>query len=347
MELFVYGKTHTLLGVAASFEYLRWTRKYSVCGGFEMLAIADKNNLALLQMGHILWKNDDQEAGIIEHIELVMEEQESILVRGRFATGILARRIVWAMENLHGDVSACVSQLVTGHLLNPSNPSRRIAGYAFTSPTFGVPINTQTSYRNLLDAVENLCAANDIGIKTVWNPSTRQFTITLYRGTTSLAVFSQEYENLTGQSYIQSLLGYANTGLVGGEGEGAARQFVAVGGGTGLDRYEMFIDAKDLREEDFSHDYPDALVQRGQSKLAEHPAVQCFDAAVNPHGNLVYKTDFDIGQTIKVVSKAWDVTLTTRITEIEETYDKDGLSLQIVFGQGLLTLAQKLKAGDF
>jgi hypothetical protein len=66
--------------------------------------------------------------------------------------------------------------------------------------------------------------------------------------------------------------------------------------------------------------------------------VQAFDAAINPHGNLRYKQDFDLGQTVRVVSAQWGVTLTTRITEIEENYDQDGLTLQVVFGRGLVAL---------
>jgi hypothetical protein len=72
---------------------------------------------------------------------------------------------------------------------------------------------------------------------------------------------------------------------------------------------------------------------------------QSFDAAVNPHGNLTYKVDFDLGQIVQVVSKRWGVTLTARITEIEENYDADGQSLNIVFGKGILSLMQRLKGG--
>lgn len=258
--------------------------------------------------------------------------------------GLLARRIIWGTETLAGDASAGISQMIKNHFLSPSNTSRKITGFSFSAPNFGIPINTQISYSNLLDAVEGLCNTGDIGIKTMWNPETRQFSITLYMGASSQAVFSQEFENLTEQMYSQSLLSYANTALVGGEGEGAARQFVTVGGSSGLDRYEMFVDAKDLQSSEIPN-YTAALTQRGQSKLAEFPVVNSFDAAVNPHGNLKYKTDFDLGQIVRVISKKWGVALTARITEIEESYDRNGWSLQVVFGRGLLTLAQKIKGG--
>lgn len=73
--------------------------------------------------------------------------------------------------------------------------------------------------------------------------------------------------------------------------------------------------------------------------------VQSFDASVNPHGNLKYKEDFDLGQLVQVLSKKWGVALTVRITEIEESYDRDGQSLNIVFGKGVLSLLQRLKGG--
>jgi len=65
---------------------------------------------------------------------------------------------------------------------------------------------------------------------------------------------------------------------------------------------------------------------------------------VNPHGNLTYKIDFDLGQTVKVISKAWGVSMTTRITEIEETYDANGLNISVVFGKAELTIAQKIRS---
>ena len=69
-----------------------------------------------------------------------------------------------------------------------------------------------------------------------------------------------------------------------------------------------------------------------------------INSLFNPHGNLSYKIDFDLGQTVKVISKAWGVSMTTRITEVEETYDADGQSISVVFGKAELTIAQKLRS---
>ena len=57
------------------------------------------------------------------------------------------------------------------------------------------------------------------------------------------------------------------------------------------------------------------------------------------------KKDFDLGSLVQAVSKRWHLAMTTRITEVEETYDRDGMSLNVIFGKGLLTLAQKIRGG--
>lgn len=344
MELYIYNSGRELTGIVESFEYLRWTRRYSQCGSFELRAIATPENTTLLQEGNFIWKNDDEEAGIIEHLEMVQAEQEIITASGRFATSFLSRRIVWQTEVLSGDLSACVEQLLNNNLISPTDTARQIDGIVFSAPNLGVPVSTQISYRGLMDVITELCGTSEIGIKTVFTPATHVFTVTLYKGTDSQAVFSKEYENLTEQSYTESAADYANTALIGGEGEGESRTFVAITSGSGETRREIFVDAKDLQAADFGTGYTDALIFRGQSKLSEQGIRYSFDTSVNPHGNLTYKTDFDLGQTVKVISKAWGVSMTTRIAEIEETYDADGLSISIVFGKAELTIAQKIRS---
>jgi len=344
MELYIFNTNRELAGIVESFEYLRWTRRYSQCGSFELKAIATKENTALLQVGNYIWKSDDEEAGIIEHKELSQDTKEIITVKGRFATSFLARRIVWETEILSGDISACIEQLLDNNLINPSDPDRIIPGITFSSPVFSRPVNTQISYRNLMEAVTELCDASDVGIKTVFTPQTGIFTVTLYDGAVSQAVFSKEYENLTEQTYLENALDYANTALVGGEGEGSGRTFVAITSGSGESRREIFVDAKDLRKTDFQGNYIETLTFRGQSKLNEQPMRYAFDSSINPHGNLRYKTDFDLGHVVKVISKTWGLSMTTRIMEVEETYDDEGLSIDVTFGKSDLTITQKLRS---
>ncbi len=142
-----------------------------------MKAVATAGNLALLQIGNILWKNDDEEAGLIEFLELTGGEQEFITVSGLFATSFLVQRIVWGTEILSDDLGAAAGQLLTNHLISPNNAARRIAGITYTPTVLDVAVNTQVSYKNLMDTITELCDTFGVGIKTVFTPATGTFTV--------------------------------------------------------------------------------------------------------------------------------------------------------------------------
>lgn len=347
MELYVFNQNRALIGVVESFEYLRWTRRYSQCGSFELKANASSENATLLQEGNYIWKNDDEEVGLIEYLQLSQTDSESITVSGRFATVLLGRRIIWNTEILGGDLSACIGQLINHNVISPTDTNRKINNLSFSSSSLSKPVKKQVSYNNLLDEIQELCDASSVGIKTVFEPSSGHLTVTLYIGESSQAVFSKEYENLLDQTFTKNTAGYANTAKIGGEGESDAdRIFAYITGGTGENRREAFVDAKDLRSADFLSDYTEALTYRGQTRLAELATAQSFDVTVNNHGNLVYKTDYDLGQTVQVISKKWGVSMTTRIVEVEESYGRDGQSISVIFGKAELTITQKIKS-DF
>lgn len=346
MQIYVLGSDRKLIGVVESFEYFSWTRRYFSCGAFELKAIATSENIELLKIGNYIRKSDDGEAGIIEYLKMSMDDTEFITVKGRFATALLSRRIVWGTETLSGNISDCVEQLLKNHLINPTNSERAISFISYSNDGLTDSISTQVSYKNLMDTVTTLCETADIGIKTSLDISTGIFTVKLYKGEMSQAVFSREYENLIGQTYTKSAADYANTALVGGKGEGTSRVLEVAGGGFDENRREVFVDAKDLSTDDLADDYTAALLYRGQNKLSDLAMTQSFDSEINTNGNLKYKTDFDLGQTVKIISKKWGISLTARITEVEETYDSDGQSIAVTFGKGALSLMQKLTKGD-
>lgn len=347
MELYVFNQNRALIGIVESFEYLRWTRRYSQCGSFELKANASTENATLLQVGNYIWKNDDEEIGLIEFQQLSQTDSEIITVSGRFATVLLGRRIIWNTEKLNGDLSACIGQLINNNVISPVDPDRQIANISFSSPNLSIPVKQQVSYSNLLDEIQELCTAASVGIKTAFSPESGHLTVTLYIGTLSQAVFSKEYDNLLDQTFTKNTATYANTAKIGGEGEGEdGRIFEYISNGTGEERREVFVDAKDLRITDFPTDYDEALTFRGLTRLSELSMSHSFDVIVNNRSNLTYKTDYNLGQIVQVISKKWGVTMTARIEEVEESYDAEGQSINVTFGKAELTIAQKIKS-DF
>ena len=114
-------------------------------------------------------------------------------------------------------------------------------------------IDTQYTGDNLYEIVNALCVANNIGFKITVN-SSNQFVFKLYAGKdrsydqfdNPYVVFSPNFDNILNTNYMESKSSLKNVTLVGGEGEGSARKYTGVGDTSGLERREMFTDARDL-----------------------------------------------------------------------------------------------------
>lgn len=337
----VYNRNYERIGYIESYSYLSWVRRYSIVGEFELKCAPE--NLPLLSLGNILAKINDNEGAIIETILIESVEQEVITVRGRFLGVVLESRIIWDTENLQGDLGQCIGQLINNHAINPGDTDRCIPGLSYESILIGKNISMQVSFKNLLETVTGIISEAGIGIKAVLTKD--GILLSLYMGREHPFVFSREFENLLSQNYTDSIKDYANIAKIAGEGEGSSRQIVVLGDEVGFNRKEIFVDAKDLRVSEYENNeqYLKALELRGKERLFERRRRESFDAVANTNSNLVYRVDFDLGDIVTVKSSLLGISRRLRITEIIETYDADGLHVDLVFGDPLPTLGERLK----
>ena len=360
MELYVFDRDLNFKGLMESYFSLRWIRRYSKCGEFELHCSLTPETLELLKRGNIVWKKDDLEAGYIEYRNLRhdIEGKEVLVVRGKFLTGYLGRRIVWGTENLNTTPELAIRSLVNNQVINPINMDRKIDLLALGEvKNYTRNINKQVSYKNLLETVEEIASTSEIGFRTLIDIQNKQMLFDIYEGINRTAsnginppaIFSQEFENILEQEYTDSLNNFRNTVLVAGEGEGSSRELVAIEDGQGLDRYELFVDARDLQSKDENDntipiaEYRKLLETRGLESLAEYTDIQTFESKVNIKSNLEYGNDFNLGDIVTCTSKKWGITIDTRITEIEEVFESTGRQINIVFGNNIPTLIDKIR----
>lgn len=359
MELYIFDSSLSFVGLMDNFTSLQWIRRYTKYGDFELHCSLNPDNLALLARGHIVWKKDDPEAGYIEFRQMDQdtEGKETLVIKGKFLSGYLNRRIIWGQEILQATAETAMRTLVTKHGITPTDPDRIIPNLMLGGlGGFSQAVNYQTSYKNLLDEIENLCGLSELGYRVGFDIPNKKLVFNVYEGldrsvsqsVNPRCIFSKEFENILTQQYTDSLNNYRNLALVGGMGEGTARKLVTVGASTGLDRFELFDDAKDLTNvvdtvtlTDL--EYTNTLIERGNSKLAETQEIQTFDSKVNLNSNLIYKTDYNLGDIITCISKKWGVTLDSRITEVNEIYEEAGPSINITFGNNIPTLLSLIK----
>lgn len=360
MEIYVFDRDINMQGIVGDYTSLIWRRRYSKHGNFELHCPLNQENLELLKKENIIYKNDDEEAGYIQYRNLAMNEDgdEVLIVSGKFLTGYLNRRIIWGTKTLDRTTEMAIRELINENAINPTNMDRKIPLLVFGDVKGYVQtVNTQTSYVNLLDKIESFASDAGMGIKTRLDIQHKRLVFELYEGLDRIAgqninppaIFSKEFENVLQQEYTDSSLGYSNIVLVAGEGEGTNRKRVVVGGGIGMDRYEVHVDARDLHstKEDGTPipeaKYLEMLTDRGNSKLEESKETEAFTSKINLNSNLTYKEDFDLGDVVTCVSRAWGIAIDTRITEVEEVYEADGKQVNITFGDSIPTLIDKLK----
>ena len=146
-------------------------------------------------------------------------------------------------------------------------------------------------------------------------------------------VFSDDFENLYNTDYQLATESYANTTLIGGEGEGLERVYVTVNNGnSGLNRYETFTDARDISQNKGSEEeidlntYNKLLAERGRENLASLTFTEGFSGEVLSDVAFKYGEDFFIGDLVTVVNK-YGIQKNVRVLSAIESEDETGSKL--------------------
>jgi hypothetical protein len=232
-------------------------------------------------------------------------------------------------------------------IISPSDSSRKISNFVFEASTdsaiTSLRIDAQYTGDNLYDVIQKICEERGIGFKVTINEK-KQFVFKLYAGTdrsydqtdVPYVIFSPKFENIINSNYIESKSSLKTITLIGGEGEGSARKYTTVGSGSGLNRRELFTDARDISsdigdgETLTDAEYTAQLKQRGKEKLAENTDVTSFEGQVETTIMFKYGEDFFNGDIVQIANEYGHETK-ARILEIVSSEDDTGLSVYPTF----------------
>lgn len=366
MELYIYDTDLILCGVIDKITSLLWMRRYWNCGEFKLLVPFTDQHIKWLQKDRLVMKRGDKEAGQIKYIHISKNAEgiEEIEVTGRFLSGWLDKRIVLRQIIANDNSQNLMRRYVTENITNPAQAARkipRISAPAGADLGSGKINHSSEPFTTCLLGVEGLAKAAKLGFRIATNVKTRQHQFEVFKGRDLTAdqqqnppcIFSQEFDNVNGQEYTNSVENLKSVAYVGGEEkEGVSRQIVEVGSASGLERDEIFINATDItqtyREGETEitmplETYLQMLYQRGVAELEQYAETLAFSSSINTNSNLRYKEDFDIGDRVTCINKRWGIKINMRITEITEIYQQNVESLEVTFGESLPTLLEKIR----
>jgi hypothetical protein len=211
--------------------------------------------------------------------------------------------------------------LISDAIISPNIADRAISNFVFKESTdsrvTSITIDeVQYTGDNLYDVIYELCDYYRLGFKVLLNDN-NQFVFELYSGEdrTSNQIlnpvieFSTDNDNLLSSSYSTDDTKYCNVTLVAGEGEGDERKTVICGESDGLDRRELYTDARDIQSTEPGgvvipeSEYLNMLTSRGYSKLLEHVIKTEIDSEVDASEGSMYKFNHDyyLGDLVDVV----------------------------------------------
>lgn len=348
MDLMILNKDLDAISVVDIYESFIWTDRYFEAGDFELYAPMSPNLLSYFKKDYYLQRRGTDRLMIIEKIliETDVENGDHITISGRSLESILDRRIVWGQMTLSGNLQNAIELLLDDCIINPSNANRKIPNFIFQASTdpliTGLTIEAQYTGDNLYDVIQQICEERGIGFKIILNDN-KQFVFELYAGVDRsydqearpYVVFSPSFDNIISSNYLEDKASLKNVALIGGEGEGSARKYAASGNVSGLDRREMFVDARDISSDTdtgtlTSEEYTALLTQRGKEKLAENTDVTSFEGQMETSIMYVYGEDFFDGDIVQIQNE-YGHENKVRVLEVVTSVNEEGTSVYPTF----------------
>lgn len=349
MELTVLNTSLDAVSIVDVYESFIWTDRYYEYGDFELFTSMTDTILKYIRQDYYVQNRDSEHVMIIEKLRIASDAENGnhITVTGRSLESILDRRIVWGQKTISGNLQNGIRTLLNENVISPSDSNRRISNFIFEASTdpaiTSLKIDAQYTGDNLYDVINKICSERSIGFKVTLNDS-KQFVFKLYAGAdrsydqevNPYVIFSPKFENIINSNYVESKSALKTVTLIGGEGEGAARRYTTVGGGSGLNRRELFTDARDISSDVgngvvlTNAEYIAQLQQRGREKLAENTDVTSFEGQVETTVMFRYGEDFFNGDVVQIANEYGHETK-ARIVEIVMSEDEEGSSIYPTF----------------
>lgn len=352
-DIYVLTPDLELAGIIDEYVSVIWRPSYAEIGDFEIYLGASKKAVDLLQKNRYVVRSSDisevdgvatyKKVMIIKNIQLVtdVENGDFLTVTGRELKFLLHQRIVWGRRIMEDSVEYVLRRLIGSNAINPVEPARTIPNMQHAEPKdYGGSVSLQVANVPLDEAVIEICQTYGYG----WDIyiTDNKLTVDIYQGVDRsfkqterpYVVFSDDFENLHNTSYELFSEEYANMTLVGGEGEEFERVYAYVNNDfSGLDRYEIFTDAKDISqnldsEEDILSDgeYRALLEQRGRENLSTMTLTEGFSGEVISDLAYSYGVDFNLGDVVTVINK-YGFQRDVRVLSAIEAEDESGIKL--------------------
>lgn len=365
-------QTRERVGMINVYEFAQYTQEFCGSGSFSVkVSLSDKSVRFLNNKHFILF--DDGVLGIIRYRSKETEESSTVEVCGFLVNKILDWRSFLVTKSFNGTVSEISRSIVDFFFINNPDERRNISFISLDPDEKYSPSSSSSSLQNtgnsvayvlssflgsfeygytLYPVVNKYSEGSETNISTlsfrVLKPSDRTID---NKENNSPVVFSRQMNNLSNMIYIEDDTEYCSTAIVAGEGEGSSRTTVEVGNtaSSGIDRIELYVDARDLQSktEDRTltqEEYIEVLSNRGYSYLEDHMSFSSIDGTIiDGASSYKYGVDFFLGDYVSIIDEEFGLVVNTQIQSVTKSQTEFGEKLDFTFGKERVSIQKAIR----
>lgn len=314
---------------------------------------------------YVMVNNDPYLSGIIEYIfnngdAYTPNAARDFTIKGHSLLSLINRHITIPPKGGDGyrhwtnkPVEDIMTDIITEQCINPSETHRKVEHLeAMESRHRGKSLTFETRHKNCTEELNTLSIQSELGVAVKLDAERKKFVFEVLEGidrrysakNQNSFIFSKKLGRVKTQTFEHSTLGTANVAYVLGEGDGDARRCVIVGDDiTGLERREIYVDARDISNESDEEGYnaEESLKSRGTEKLSELQETVSFEFEAD---GKEYQQMWNLGDKCTFRADAEKVTQENIIVEVTQTWEDGRYSVEPKAGHSRSTILSAIKS---
>ena len=354
MNFYLLDKNLKRIEIIEQYRSFIWTNRYYTPGDFELYTPATKSLLSKIKRDYFIMRSDDlTQAMIIQNYTITtdVENGDYLTITGKSLKSILERRIIWPQTTINGNLETQMRKLVTQNAILPAD-SNRVISRLELGPTIGLTqtIKAQFTGDNLSEVLTEIGQTYGIGHDIKLDYANKKFKFVLLQGknrsynqsVNARVVFSNAFENLLTTNYAYNSENFKSLVFVAGEGQGKNRKTVQVGTGNDLNRFEIYLDARDVSSNDGAigtNEYNQLLFERGVQELADKTINEEVSGEVVSNFTYKLNQNYYLGDIVEVRND-YGVRMAPRIIEVIECHDENGYTCVPTFSSDTIAASQ-------
>ena len=374
MEIYSYhidGDYLTLDGVCDKWFEILWTRRFFKGDDFTITLPPTARNIELFSEGKVIelakvnpLTGTSEHAGIITSTEITSGEKAVLTVSGQNFVGLLDRRILSECE--YNDTAMTVFRKNAGDL---ANAKRRFAATTFDAESDTANYNatrmlfkTLTEYAATLAAnvgwgLQSRIAHDKSGVHIVIGGRNR-VDRSISQTDVKRVIFSDEYDTAADFERQHSDSGAVTGVVVGSKLQHNDTTHIDVeqytdyfGDAQSYDRIEKYQSITPVTKTEMRGKVEWTVLDDWNTFLAaDELAATCYVSSTDCFGADVviqdgWESKFNIGDIVTVQNTAWNMTTNKQVSEIQEYWGADSVTVTATLGEPQKTLTEILKKG--